>query len=358
MARLQDLPVELLTKIVEDFCWCQSPPPHADCHCLTIRCEAHLGREETGLEADYETLAALCLTSRLFNDLATKHLYHYIPDLDSDAQWWLLLRTLVTRRDLGQHVRSLDIVTRDYKTTPDYPEVERYLQDQVKALQAQRVEAGGKLSPWEEREFSTGASNYLISLLTSLCPNVESIRARLTGDSFDFCGAQTMSMLKKVAFEWYDTEGGICLAGLRNLLQAAPSIESMIISPFSQEDDDKLELTLNKLTYLELRHSMVGAGALDSIYKLCPNLEIFKYETGDACIGYEQFAPQDLQRATLNHAQKLRMLMMKEGPGRWEELYDDHLHPGVYEDALVELDAALKARGIECRITPLEDESV
>lgn len=32
---------------------------------------------------------------------------------------------------------------------------------------------------------------------------------------------------------------------------------------------------------------MVGVGVLDFIYKLCLNFEIFKYEIGDVCIGYE-----------------------------------------------------------------------
>ncbi|KAK0668394.1 hypothetical protein QBC41DRAFT_322008 [Cercophora samala] len=360
MAHFQRLPVELLTMIVEELCWCRSPSPYVDCHCSAIRCRVHLGREKTGLEADYQTLSALCLTSKLFNNLATKHLYHYIPDLVSDAQWWLLLRTLVTRRDLGQHVRSLESMTRSYGLAPTYPEVELYFQDQLRALQARRVEAGESLSVWDERQFklqlNDGSSYSLISLLTCLCPNVESIHAQLTGwgDSFEFCLPRAMPMLRKVALEWHDTEGGLSLGFLTDLFRAAPNIESMIIDPCSQERDGVSGLTLDRLTYLELRQSMVGATALDSIYRLCPNLEVFKYETGDHCIGHEQFAPRDLQRATLNHARNLKMLTMQEGRGRWEELYDLlRVDPSVHEDVLVELGAMIKARGIECRITPM-----
>lgn len=60
----------------------------------------------------------------------------------------------------------------------------------------------------------------------------------------------------------------------------------------------------------------------------------------------------------LNYVWKFRMLMMKEGFGRWEELYEDYVYLGVYEDVLVELDVVLKVWGIECRIMLLEDESV
>ncbi len=49
------------------------------------------------------TLHRLTLTCQLLNAIATPHLYHYpLPD-----RWWLLVRTLIARPDLGQAVWHL-----------------------------------------------------------------------------------------------------------------------------------------------------------------------------------------------------------------------------------------------------------
>ncbi|KAK4179601.1 hypothetical protein QBC36DRAFT_385057 [Triangularia setosa] len=277
MACFWDLLLELVTKIVKDLCWCKDSLPDDQCHCLKTSCETHSDRE-CAFESDCETLAALCLTSKLLNTRAS---YHYLSDLGSDSQLSLLLRTLVTCQDFSQHVRSLDM------------KVETYFQGQVENLKARRAETG-------ERPPIT-------------------------------CRTGTMTNLKKAVLEWYDTESGMGLGGLGKLLHAAPNIETIIITPLSQDDDEKLDgLTLAKLTYLELRRSLVGAGALVSIFKLCPNLEIFKYEIGDHYISNEQ---------------KLKVLTVETSSDQWNgvTLMDQNAH----SDALAELEIAVKAQGIE-----------
>ncbi|KAK0736668.1 hypothetical protein B0T21DRAFT_411820 [Apiosordaria backusii] len=302
MARFQDMPLELVTMIVEQLCYHGEPSHEHQCHCRSIPCNCD--PHESSIGSDNATLASLCLTSKLLNDIATKHLYH---NPDCETRWPLLARTLIARQDLAQQVQQFETFQAD-----------------------------------DCREDENGSP---VSLMMALCPNLVGIRADINlGDDFVFSHPRTRPNLKKVELVWWDTHSGISFHDLDRLFCAAPNIQAMTMWTVNDEQGGFCEgVTLEKLTHLELKNAMISHDALVALYIMAPNLQTLKYEIG-IFVGDEQFGPQELLDATLSHARNLKRLVFKQYHWAKNALIQDDIE---FKSQLDSLKTGMKNRGIE-----------
>lgn len=134
-----DLPLELVPMIVEQLC----KDSNFDNRCT-------------------HALASVCLTCRL-NNFGTKNLYH---DLECIKTFWsLLIRTLIKRPDIAQHVRSARVQVQLPVNCP--PNVKTYFQERIEnAHPGRETEYMFKKRPYQ----------FAAAMLASLCPNLKTPR--------------------------------------------------------------------------------------------------------------------------------------------------------------------------------------
>lgn len=290
----------VLEAVVEYLCHhCTPRQPLHKRPCLNAHCGAEcLGRGQE--RRDIPTLAALCQVSKHVNAIATPHLYHR----PTCRQWPLLARTLLARPDLARHVRHLS--TRDWVSVcfalkePGFPaEVARYWDGKVEY----HVEAGeGAAGECLEAE------NVEMSLVVSLCPNLEELDTPLTqADAFAFSGPWSMRRLKTVVAAYDDPVYGMNLGALARLAAAAPSLSTLIGWQVNSCYDMPVP---GNVTRLRLGRSSMGIEGLRNVLRACPRLEAFGYSAGGSVIGHDQFTPLEVQDTLVELAPWLTSLSL------------------------------------------------
>lgn len=300
MAMLSPPNLAVFEVVVEYLCHhCTPRQPLHKRPCLNAHCGAEcLGRGQE--RRDIPTLAALCLTSKHVNVIATPYLYHR----PTCRQWPLLARTLLARPDLARHVKHLS--TRDWVPVyfalkePGFPaEVARYWDEKVEY----HVEAGEGAAP-ECLE----AENMEMNLVVSLCPGLEELDTPLVrADAFLFSGPWSMRRLKTVAAAYDDPGYGMNLGALARLAAAAPSLSTLIAWQVNSCYDMPV---LGNVTRLRLGRGSLGLEGFGDALRACPRLEEFEYSAGGSVIGHEQFTPLEAQDTLVDLAPRLTSLSL------------------------------------------------
>lgn len=332
MPSLQDLPSEILLRIIESFCLHCTPIPVLQCRsgCLAVSSHCcHRGvAYRCAIEDSSFVLAALCLTSRHLHNLTIRPLYHR----PCTKNWWLLARTLLSRPDLASHVKHLC-----FPEFFEYPDSLSDVPDTVLSYYKTNVDAyAATLRPHDADEFwrllamddplVDGNTNYPMTILTSLCPAVEHVEGvMMYGAAFEFCKPGSMPKLKTLEVVHYDTEGGIAMSNYQGLFKAAPGLEVVRGNAlaFGEEDEEEEEeqgeeeerrpreqVRLEAVREVEFQYTAMGAGELRGLLKACPGMETFVYMGGGMLVGYEQFTPDEARDIILENPGKLKRVKM------------------------------------------------
>jgi hypothetical protein len=295
------------------------------------------------------------LTSRLLNAAATRHLYHHVPT----RNWGPLARTLLASKDLARLAKSMRVSfasSHDWMNH-DSPEFEAYVGEQLDVYleglsRDKREDVGRRL---QRPNIFPGSSNAALDILTSLCPNLETLEAVLEYfEAFRFCRPNSLPRLHTVVLSHSDTESGIHLRNIQPLLSAAPNITSMTIHMSDGRPwGAGTQVTLAKLTHLDFQCSAIDAAALVSVLTACPSLQSLKYETGGASVGHAEFTLPEARDAVLAHAAaSLRLFRLSAGDNdMWDEGWDEREVP--------EMERVLAGRGVRFEFVPPKgDDSV
>ncbi|KAK3376516.1 hypothetical protein B0T24DRAFT_618871 [Lasiosphaeria ovina] len=255
------------------------------------------------------SLARLCRVSKLFNEYTTWRLYHSLMHSRTKSKWFLIVRTLVTRRDLGGLVRHLALVDLKSDIPEDpalfYPEVLSYYTKQV-ALNPDCCLPPDALS-LTDRNGSGG--NAILATIISLCPNLSTLDLASYGSCTPcgFCSAASMLSLTGVvaSFSAHSTNDWDDVESFLPLLRAAPNLRFLRfvdIGCFSLPEDLRLEHVAN----LDLQ-SCIEGDALAKFLQLCPNLQRLKYMyKEDSPWPDAQFRSAEAASTVLAHAPNLR----------------------------------------------------
>ncbi|KAK4223529.1 hypothetical protein QBC38DRAFT_46735, partial [Podospora fimiseda] len=246
MAIINNLPLEMVQVIVDAIC---------------PRCNQRSRRSMR----DVHTIVDLARTSKLFNQLATPHLYHRPPL----HKWPLLARTLIDRPDLARHVKQLLVPQQTPERACDFwedrlwmkcgfpPQLVAYLDCQVNRL-----------------GFEDDLHPDYISILASLCPNLEKLEfqdeEKMGGPYFPFCRPNSLQNLKKVNMspppydECLGNGSGQSLSDYKALLRAAPNIQRLAVPNLVGSCGLEV-LTLENLTHLDILQSALTAEDLGKL---------------------------------------------------------------------------------------------
>lgn len=187
-----------------------------------------------------------------------------------------------------------------------------------------------------------------LSLLATLFPNLRSIEAvmgkeSITNDydkTFHFNSPGSLSRLRNAELVFWEEEGGgLSLSRLAQyLFPAAPNLERLVVyaltdgpsdqpdrwsarkwvaaTDIDREDDDgqgdglrpnsaeDAPIVIAKLKELDLEYSCITPGMLQTILKMCPNLETFRYSSGGDRTGRYQFHQTEMRDVILRYKRK------------------------------------------------------
>lgn len=313
---LQILPLELVHKIIVEFCHGILEPPCATC-CATV-CDCVHGYSHP----DISSLASLNRTCRRLHELTTARLY-CLPTYS-----WLLVRTLLDRPDLGKLVKRL-FVDDESKQVPEeimgyifekestraatlgaepLP-IEAYIEDFKRALDEDDwvpPELMSSMCPnleiLETPDITVGSDIW--TLLTTVSEGDETGSHSPTNNVFSMIHKMPEFQNLKVFNAWYwDTENGMSLGNFDWILKAAAtSLQSVrlakvddcsvFIAPRIGPDGDAIDGRLVNVTRLRIDYSAMNADHFFQMLELFPNLQELRYEAGGATVGFEQFGPQ------------------------------------------------------------------
>ncbi|KAK3321673.1 hypothetical protein B0H66DRAFT_552414 [Apodospora peruviana] len=164
----------------------------------------------------------------------------------------------------------------------------------------------------------TGNKSDELSLLASLLPSLEAIRAVTTyGELFHFCSTGgSLPLLREVDLAHYDLEGAHDLADLAALFKAAPNLKKLSIHGLSGDDeepvgdDDRLlqgdTIIMANLREIDIRAAALNASTLDQLLSACPVVEVFRYASGGSAVGYCQFHPGEMRDVMMRRGKQLK----------------------------------------------------
>lgn len=307
---------------------------------LCPRCSLHSRRSRTLVR----TLVALCVTSKFFNQIATRHLYHR-PTL---KKWPMLVRTLMARPDLAGQVKQLlapDTVQSLHFTSGLHWDSEIHVPSDIEAYYDARLQeynatalAGTQTPPTDDGTVSPHMnlrSDY-IPIVASLCPNLQKLEVEYRENDrpvLTVCKPSSLLHLIKAKVTRKFHNWGCDFQIFRPLVEAAPNVERLVINCLSSCTWWE-GMRLEKVTHLDLMESSVGADDLAMLLDACPNLEILEYDCGilwtsedeywehDGGYGEvftPQFTPVQAGDVILKHAKKLeffRFNIMQRTNGR------------------------------------------
>jgi hypothetical protein len=151
------------------------------------------------------------------------------------------------------------------------------------------TEAGITLPELNNNEDGTSLGCWLDSFLIDLflirTANIERVELRLTWDAYvgehlpdDFL----LPHLKKISAAAAQIHGGFSIHILDGFFSRAPNLEVLDLKYCSEVSE---EVVLLNVKEINMAYSSIDESGLESIPRLCPNLETFKYESGGILVG-------------------------------------------------------------------------
>jgi hypothetical protein len=332
MVSLGVLPLEVMYEIVEELCLHCTPPK----------------REEIGEADQYRarrlritSLASLCLTSRTLNSIAARHLYHR-PDC---REWWLLARTMSTRKDLARHVKHMNSLRWKYAYFQDEKphRISGYYNKKPRLLEYADMTEADRIALLSA---GTDASK---DIMCSLCPNLEHLVVNDRCFREYFCRPRDsmMNLRHLEVRDVMDPEYGCEIADFASLFRAAPALTSLRFTEAGHCGD--LQLTLSHVTRVDLDWCNVDAESFGNVLRLCPHLERLSYmATLDSCETGEQFTPRDAQENIIRHAHNLKSFHLDLSECEWVGREEEPDLEGEFDEAK----RILTARGIDFTFRP------
>lgn len=262
--------------------------------------------------ARQSALAALALTSKGLNAIATPRLYRRPVPYAKD--WTLLARTLIERPDLAQHIRELyllDMVeVADMETYPGGDIVS----PAYEALVQQRSEGAFKEEEDDEEEDDEeeldeedAVRHDVLDLFTALCPRLTRIEAFVDclGRAFTFSGPGSLPDLTDIHMHYAGDEGGWGLSAIRNLARAAPNLSTMTCGNVNRGFGPRC--TFGNVTKLRLTNSRFEPGDFEPIIQALPRLDTLDFVVGGAFVLEREIdTPREMQDVLLRNAPNLR----------------------------------------------------
>jgi hypothetical protein len=315
------------------------------------------------LKARVRALAALCITSRWLKDAAIRPLYHR-PDTQ---KWWLLTRTLLRHPSLAQHVKH--ICEPGWPESIASPRALSTIPADVLSYYNITLKARAASIPEHDRErllefleddalFSRSETAPQFSMLATLCPKLEALETTIGLHApFHFLAPGSMPFLRSVEVSFWDTENGFSLAEVVPLLKAAPNLAAIELNSVDDEEDPDLGYVSDKVKRVEFGVSAISAGALATVLRAFPAMEVFMYEAGGNLIGDVQFNPGQAKDMLLGHYGRLEKVELNlteawdhwdlDGENDWEEWT---------EAETLDVVETFKRRGIEFKLQGPEYE--
>lgn len=366
MVNIQDLPVELLSRIIffvaplrgpipPDFLkkiTAQKPDNDANANgddtsksnkdTDSINNKTETGPLGLGYRTHFKDLRNLCLTSRLFRDVAQPSLFYNFEDQGLRGylkETICFARALYLRPELGEHVRELDIM---------YPLDEEQSQPPPEKDAALLINAIKELQLGDQEEaWLSGFKRLDLSVLTALlvnrCPHVREmfipatyVRMGPLNDLFDR-NPSLLSELQSISFEGEDNFLGFSIAPYQKFF-TLPNLKEVNLE-FSALDDAAFPeawapgtVTAEKISF---RRSHLGASSLKKFMQACKKLTSFSYKNfhqdeDEYADGYSFLKPEfnapQLYDAILPHKDTLQNFALTFAYAPWDlENLEEHL---------------------------------
>ena len=301
------LPVELVAEITESLC------PYCSLESWTRNYIPGSKYDRTA------ALLRLTRTCKLLNAVATPHLYHH----PLTSRWWLLARTLVTRPDLGLHVRSLldngKVRERAFagdEALESFPvEVLSHFADSalVRATEEERIAIVDTRVPWQVQS-SWCDSSETLDMLVSLCPALREIDARVrifnTPNVLIWSAPGSLLELKRLTLRHVSLGPSLSLNMLAQAATAAPNLASVILYDVKQGAGSPQTLPpMPNLVYLYLGNIAVCAQTVRNLLAACPNLQSFSYLSAQPG-AHETVTRSEMARSLVRAAPNLTTLVL------------------------------------------------
>ncbi|KAM7199958.1 hypothetical protein V8F33_004132 [Rhypophila sp. PSN 637] len=363
---LEIFPLEIVEMILDEFCHHTRLSPCQTCLSLDCSCEYIHPSRRPPITTWVRALASLNRTCRRLNELIMARLYR--DPTTARHSPTLLTRTLIARPDLARLVRFLRVDKGpsglSYYGNVTSEEVVDYV---VNKIIARRQAWGLEAQSREDCQAQLGSLEYCASkdVMTSLCTNIEAIYSDgilMDDPVFPLCergvedsshrtfqrnvfwtpGELAFSKLKMIDLSHTDEEDGLIgfpMSKFQGLLGcAALSVQALrlwqpwscdiVRVPISMTVQGTVSATvrLDMVTRIIIDDGLLHFQDLLDLVELCPNVEYFKYTSGD--LMDEGFGPQQAIDA---------VLALRGGGQGWNRLKEIDLALRVDDFLLMEL---------------------
>ncbi|RSL47254.1 hypothetical protein CEP54_013490 [Fusarium duplospermum] len=267
-------------------------------------------------------------TCTILRDIARPYLYHY-PCIEAVSRF--LLRTIVERPDLAQHVKELSVfdMTCQEEVSAEVVGILRTFLQEHEDVEGRTALQEARQSTWyldpsddEVDGFEDIFNTLFTAMVLTKVPNLECLHLEHDhAREFPFCQPGSLPHLKELIVQHWDTEGGTdILLSIAPILFAAPALErlkGLLIS--SAEWEGPTPLRHEGLKEIFLVSSAVGFEDISTLLGSFPRLEAFSYESGGGNESWEEASPRQIGEAVLLCKDTLRFLSIDYTDSWWRD---------------------------------------
>ncbi|KAL7788382.1 hypothetical protein V8C37DRAFT_236903 [Trichoderma ceciliae] len=272
---------------------------------------------------DMRSLSSLCRTSKILHRIATPVLYARFDAQERMKRTANFLRSISLQPELGGYVQEITFSTFYWF---------QLTEDHLKVFADAAARLGVSLGNWME-EYPYEA---LVQLTIAQIPNVRSIEVA-AHEVYAEDGAGSFKLLEQIAAQvprrasllhlrrlsiGHDDSRRVSLGYFGGIIELAPFIRHLIVDPCYglQCDEEQVNgrFSLNNVTSLKLEGGHLSKSELESIVRLCGELEVFeyKYHSIYAGLGTVCVTPREVVEILMPHNNTLRSISLDLG---WRE---------------------------------------
>ncbi|KAK0716129.1 hypothetical protein B0H67DRAFT_582447 [Lasiosphaeris hirsuta] len=193
MPSLQDLPFELISRIAESFCLRCGREPSRQCPlgCLAVSChcccpDRHDQNNTVDVNTATRALGALCLTSRPLNDAATPHISTTVHERSDGGPWpapFSPSRPSLDTSSSSTFPSPFSVPKVKPTSCPrSCPTTKSHVDNYVASLPDDERNHFLRFDHQDDSLIS-GNTNDHVTILTSLCPSLETFEAMIGRDA-------------------------------------------------------------------------------------------------------------------------------------------------------------------------------